>query len=97
MVGRACAKRYAPRSPTSACVSTKVRTLSSRKKGAVVRQGLQEGQHRWKGVLERLVEGEHLPSDLGPDRARVVVLLHVAIAPEHVNDREVRRGLPIRH
>ena len=48
-------------------------------------------------VLEGLVQRQHLPGDLGPDGPRVVVLLHVAVALEQVNHREVRRGLAIGH
>src|SRR3989442_16001879 len=33
LLGSAWARRYAPRAPTSTCVSTSVRTLSSKKKG----------------------------------------------------------------
>ena len=36
--------------------------------GAVVRHGVQERQQGGEGVLERLIEGQHLPGDL----ARIV-------------------------
>ena len=49
-------------------------------KGAVVRQHLQERQQRREGVLEGLVERQHLPGHLGPHGAVVVVLLKVAVA-----------------
>ena len=63
----------------------------------VLRQGLQERQQRRDRVLEGRVERQHLPGDLGTDGARVVMLLHMAVALEQVDDREVRRRLAIRH
>src|SRR5262249_22676151 len=52
---------------------------------------------RWDDILEGGVERQHLPGDLGPNGARVVALLHVAVALEQVDDWEVGRGLAIRH
>ncbi len=66
-------------------------------KGAVVRCSLQQRQQSGERLLERLVERQHLPRDLGPGRARVVAVVHMAIPPPQVNDREVRGGFAIRH
>ena len=68
-----------------------------REERAVLRQGIQERQQRRHGVLEGWVERQHLAGHLGPDGTRVVALLHVAVALEQVDDREVRRRLAIRH
>ncbi len=70
---------------------------SSVQERAVFRQGVQERQQRRDGVLEGRVERQHLPGHLGPDGARVIVLLHVAVALEQVDDREVGRGLAVGH
>ena len=53
-------------------------------KGAVVRHGIQQRQQGGEGLLERLVEGEHLPRDLGPDGARVIAVIHMAVTLEQV-------------
>ena len=66
-------------------------------KRAVVRQGLQQRQQRRDGVLEGLVQRQHLPGDLGPDGAGVVAVLDVAVALEQVDDGEVGRGFAIGH
>ena len=66
-------------------------------KGAVVRQGVQERQQRREGLLEGLVQGQHLPRDLGPDGARVIAVVHMAVALEQVDDGEVGRGLAVGH
>ena len=63
----------------------------------VVRQGVQEPQQRRTRVLERRVERHHLASHFGPDGAQVVVLLDMGVPLEQVNDREIRRGLAVRH
>jgi hypothetical protein len=62
---------------------------------AVVRQRLQQRQQRRDGVLEALVEGEHLPGHLGPDGVCVIVLVNMAIALEQLNHREIGGGLAI--
>ena len=46
-------------------------------KRAVLRQGVQQRQQRREGVLEGLVQRQHLPGHLGPDGARVIA------APPH--------------
>ena len=66
-------------------------------KGAVVRQGIQEPQQRREGVLERLVEGEHLSRDPGPDGAGVIAVVHMAVALQQVHDGEVGRRLAVGH
>jgi hypothetical protein len=68
-----------------------------RQEQAVRWQSVQEGEQRRDHRLQRLVQGEDLPGHLGPDGARVITLLDVAIALEEVNDGEIRRGLAIRH
>ena len=47
--------------------------------------------------LERLVQRQHLPGDLGPHSAHVVGLLDMAVALEQVKDREVGRGFAVGH
>ena len=66
-------------------------------KGAVVRHGVQERQQGRKGLLERLVQGEHLPRDLGADGAHVIAVVHMAVALEQVRDGEVGRRLAVGH
>src|SRR5215831_21021392 len=66
-------------------------------KRAVFRQGVQERQQRRDGVLQCRIERQHLPGHLGADGARVIALLHVTVALEHIDDREVRGRLAIRH
>ena len=63
----------------------------------VLRQGVQQREQRGDRLLECLVQGQDLPRDLGADGARLVAVLHVAIAPEQVNDREVRGGFTVGH
>ena len=53
-------------------------------KGTVVRQRLQERQQRREGLLEGLVQRQHLPGDLGPDGAGVIAVLHMAVALQQV-------------
>ena len=43
------------------------------------------------------VECQHLSGHLRPDRARVVVLLYVAVALEQVDHGEVRRRFAVGH
>ena len=66
-------------------------------KRTVVRQHLQERQQRREGVLEGLVERQHLAGHLGPHRAGVVPLVEVAVALEQVDDGEVGRRLAVGH
>src|SRR5262245_9423936 len=47
------------------------------------------------GILQGLVQGQHLAGDLGPDGTRIVVLLHMAVTPEQVNDREIGGRLAV--
>ena len=65
--------------------------------GAVLGQGVEEGEQGREGLLERRVEGQHLPGHLGPDGAGVITLVDMAVALEQVYDREVGRRLAIRH
>ena len=67
------------------------------RKGLSSGSGVQERQQRREGVLERLVEREHLPGDLGPDGARVIAVVDMAVALEQVDDGEVGRGLAVGH
>jgi hypothetical protein len=64
-------------------------------KRTVVRQHLQERQQRRNGVLQGLVQRQHLAGHLGPHRAGVIRLFQVAIALEQVEDGEVGRGLAV--
>ena len=66
-------------------------------KRAVVRHSVQERQQGGESVLERLVERQHLAGDLGPDGARVIAVVHMAVAFQQVNDGEVGRGLAVGH
>ena len=40
-----------------------------RQERTLLRQDVQEGQQRWEGVLEGLVQRQHLPGQLGADGA----------------------------
>jgi hypothetical protein len=66
-------------------------------KGAVVRHGVQERQQRREGLLERLVEGEHLAGHLGADGARVIAVVHLAVALQQVHDGDVGRRFAVGH
>ena len=61
--------------------------------GRASRSDSNAGTVSWRAAIER----QHLPGHLGADGARVVVLLHMAVALEQVDDREVGRRLAIRH
>jgi hypothetical protein len=63
----------------------------------VLWEDVQQGEERGKRLLQRLVERQHLPGDLGPDGAWLIAVLDMRIALEQVNDREVRRGFAIGH
>ena len=65
--------------------------------GAVGRQGVQERQQRRDGLLERLVQRQRLPGDLGPDGARLVPVVHMAVALEQVDHGEIGRGFAVGH
>ena len=65
--------------------------------GAVLWQDVQQRQQGREGVLQRLVQGEDLAGDLGPDGAEVIAIVHMAITLQQVEDREVRRGFAVRH
>src|SRR5262245_890192 len=47
--------------------------------------------------MERLVQCEHLPGDLGPDGAGLVVVSEVRVAFEQVNDGEIGCRLAVGH
>ena len=66
-----------------------------RQKRAVLGQGVEQGEQRRDGVLEGLVERQHLSGRLGPHGARVVVLLDVGVALEQINNRVVWRSLAV--
>ena len=63
----------------------------------VGRQGFEEGQHSGHGVLERVIQGQELPSDFRPDRAEVIAVLDATVGFEQVTDWQVRRGLAVGH
>jgi hypothetical protein len=48
----------------------------------VVRQDIQERQQGWNGVLQGLVEGQELSSDLGSHGTWIIRVLHIDIALE---------------
>ena len=64
-------------------------------KRAILRQRPQQRQQRREYLLERCVERQHVADHFGTDGLRVLVLVHVGIALEEVNDREVRGRLAI--
>ena len=66
-------------------------------KRAVLRQGVQQRQQRRQGVLEGLVQRQHLPREPGPPGAGVVRVLDLGIALEQVDDGEVGRGFAVGH
>ena len=63
-------------------------------KRMVLRQGLQEPEERRDGLLERLVQGQHLPRHPGPDGAGVVAVLHLRIALQQVEHWKIGVALP---
>ena len=64
---------------------------------AVRWQGVEQRQECRNRVLEGRVERQYLLRHLGLDGAGVLAFLHVAIAPQQVEDREVRGGLAVGH
>src|SRR5262249_47710424 len=63
----------------------------------VLWEDVQQGEERRERLLQRLVERQHLPGDLGTDGARLIPLLDMRIALEQVNDREIWRSFAIGH
>ena len=63
-------------------------------KRTVGRQGFEQGQHGWHRVLERLIQGQELPGDFGPDRPQIIAVLNVTVGFEQVTDRQVGVALP---
>jgi hypothetical protein len=68
-----------------------------REKRAVLWQGVQEGQEGRDRLLQGGVEREHLPGHTSPDSTRVVTVLHLDVALQQVEHREVRRGFAVGH
>ena len=68
-----------------------------RAEGAVVGQDVQQPEEGGDGLLQGLVQRQHLPGDLGADGARLIGVLDVDVALEQVHDREVRGGLAVGH
>jgi hypothetical protein len=62
---------------------------------AVRREGLQQEQDRGDGFVERFVERDDLPGNLGPDRSRVVAVFDVDVVLEQFHHRIVGRGFAI--
>ena len=58
-------------------------------------QGVEQGEHGRHGLLERVVQRQDLPGDLGPDRAEVITILDVTVGFEQVADWQVGGGLAI--
>ena len=56
---------------------------------------IQERQQGREGGLQGPVEGQYHPGDLLPDPPRPVAGLDLEITLEHLDHREVRRGLPV--
>jgi hypothetical protein len=65
--------------------------------GTVDGQRVQEREEGRGRVLQPLIERQHLPGHLGPNRAEVVVILHMRVALEQIDHREVWRGPAIGH
>ena len=66
-------------------------------KRAVRGERVQQRQQGRDGVPQALVERQHVPGDLGADRARVVAVRDLEVRLEEIDDRQVRGRLPVRH
>ena len=64
-------------------------------KRTVLRQDLQEGEQRRNRVLEGLIQGQHLAGHFGPDSAHFILVLHMAVAPQEIEHREIGGRLAI--
>ena len=64
-------------------------------KGVVCWQSIQEGEQRRNRLLEGGVECQHLAGHLGPNGPGIVAVVHVDVALEEINHREVCRSLAI--
>jgi hypothetical protein len=64
-------------------------------KGTVVRHGVQKRQQSGKGLLEGLIQRQDVAGHFGADGPGIVMVVHLGIAPEQVQHREVRRGFAI--
>ena len=62
----------------------------------VGRQGLEQGQHSWHGVLEGFVQRQDVPGDFGSDRPEVIAVFEVTVGFKQVADRQIRRGFAVR-
>ena len=62
----------------------------------VGRQGFEQRQNGWYGVLQGVVERQDVPGNLGSDRAQVITVLDVTIGFEQVTHRQVGGGLAVR-
>jgi hypothetical protein len=58
---------------------------------------VQERKEHRQGRLQRAVQRHELARHFFPDAPHVVARLDLEIAPQQLDDREVRRGLPVRH
>ena len=67
------------------------------RKRAVRGERVQQRQQGRDGVPQALVERQHVPGDLGADRARVVAVRDLEVRLEEIDDRQVRGRLPVRH
>jgi hypothetical protein len=58
-------------------------------KRAVVWQGVQQPEESRDGLLQGLVQRQHLPGDLGPNGARLICILDMDVMLQQVDDWEV--------
>src|SRR5262249_33698407 len=56
---------------------------------------IEEPEDGRESVSERLVQGEHVPSNLGSCRSYVVPVVDPKVAAQKIDDRAIARGLPI--
>src|ERR1044072_1576145 len=63
----------------------------------ILDRDLQQRQEGWQSRPESLIEREQLAGDLLTDAARLIALFDLEVDVEQVDDREIGRGLPVRH
>jgi hypothetical protein len=68
-----------------------------RQEGAVRWQYVQERQQGRDHVLQRFIERQELPGDLGSHSTRLIGVLDMGIALEQVHDWEIGAGLAVGH
>ena len=80
----ALAQQYAPEGVEQTL--TPLRWIEGAKR-AVVRQGIQQPEEGRDGLLQGLVQRQHLPGDPGPDGTRLIGVLDMDIALQQVDDQ----------